>query len=326
MEADPKDAVARFNLACLLYYRQRPAEAIRQWEAALAANPTDFASRRALGMAYAEQGEPVEKAAAQLEEALKLQPAHIPTFNDLSNLYARAGRFDEQLALLQRALARSPQDDTLAEGIFAANVMRGRYDEAEKLIANHRFAPRHRTYGLRDKYRFLRYGMGAAAFNKGDFAAARKLFESASQPPVSLGIDDFQFEANPRLNYYLGRALEALGKTAEAKAAWERAIQGVEQLSGDRDSWNSENFHMVLALERLGRKDEAARLVPRFEEVAKADLESKWPQRRADARYLLGLVRKRAGDAAEARKLFEEAVKVRPDFLAARLELRGESL
>jgi tetratricopeptide (TPR) repeat protein len=191
VEADPKDAVARFRLACLLYHRGRAAEAIRQWEAAIETAPADFASRRALGMAYAEQGYAVEKAAAQLEEALKIQPSHIPTFNDLSTLYARAGRFEEQLALLQRALARSPGDDTIAEGILAANVISGRYGEAEKLIASHQFAPRHRTYGLRDKYRFLRYEMAGAAFRKGDYSAAQKWLESASKPPVSLGIDDF---------------------------------------------------------------------------------------------------------------------------------------
>ena len=124
----------------------------------------------------------------------------------------------------------------------------------------------------------------------------------------------------------MGRALEALGRTDAEKAAYTKAIQGVEQLSGDRDSWNSENFHMVLALEHLGRKEEAARLVGHFEEIAKVDIDSKYPQRRASAYYLLGLLRKRDGNREEARRMFEEAVKVRPDFLAVRLELRGESL
>jgi tetratricopeptide (TPR) repeat protein len=53
---DPNDGVARFALGCLLYYRERQPEAIRQWEAAVAAHPDDFSARRALGLAYAEQG------------------------------------------------------------------------------------------------------------------------------------------------------------------------------------------------------------------------------------------------------------------------------
>jgi cytochrome c-type biogenesis protein CcmH/NrfG len=56
VQLDPRDTVARYALACLLYYRERPAEAIRHWEAAVETNPADLSSRRALGLAYAEQG------------------------------------------------------------------------------------------------------------------------------------------------------------------------------------------------------------------------------------------------------------------------------
>jgi tetratricopeptide (TPR) repeat protein len=326
VHADPKDAVARFNLGCLLYYRDRQAEAIRQWEAAVEANPADFGSRRALGLAYAEQGQPVEKAAAQLEKAVEVNPAHLRTLNDLSAMYAKAGRFAEQLAVLARALERAPGDDNLAEGVLTANLVEGRYEEAAKLVVAHQFAPRHRSYGLRDKYRFLRYGMGAAAFRKGDYARALELFRSALQPPVSLGVDDFQGQAAPRAQYYIGRTLEALGRKAEAQQAYEKSAEGAEQLSGDRDSLNSENFHMALALEKLGRTEQAAHLLKRFEDFAKSELGVRAPNRRAEARYLLALVRKHSGHTAEARKLMQEAVQMQPDFLPPRYELRGDTL
>lgn len=326
VEADPKDTVARFLLACLLYERERPAEAIKQWEAAVATDPAGFSSRRALGLAYAAQGYPVEKAAAELERAIELNPAHVRTLGDLSALYAKAGRFDDQLAVLAKALARSPQDDDLAESVLAANLVKGRYDAAEKLIATHRFAPRHRTYGLRDRYRLMRYGMGAAAFNRGRYAEALELFDSATKPPVSLGIDDFQFESVPRLEYYRGRTLEALGRRADARVAYEKSIEGIAQLSGDRDSWNSDNFYMVLALEKLGRAGEAAKLVTRFEEFAKTEIDSDKAHHRAEASYLLALVRKREGHAPEARKLMQQSVEAQPDFLPPRYELRGDAL
>ncbi|MGE5645302.1 MAG: DUF5107 domain-containing protein [Acidobacteriota bacterium] len=326
VQADPKDAVARYALACLLYFRGRPAEAIRQWEAAVDANPSDFHSRRALGLAYAEQGAPVEKAAEQLERAIELNPEHIRTLNDLSAVYAKAGRFDEQLAVLSKALARSPKDDDLAEGVLTANLIKGRYDEAEKLIATHEFAPRHRSYGLRDKYRMMRYGTGAIAFKKAKYAEALELFQSAMKPPVSLGVDDFQFQSTPRMHYYIARALEAQGKAAEAKQEYEKSIDGIGQLTGDRDSWNSDNFYMVLALDKLGRADEAGKLAKRFEDFANTEVDSTNARHRAEARYLLGLVRKRAGRDAEARKLFEDSVAAQHDFLPARYELRGDSL
>jgi tetratricopeptide (TPR) repeat protein len=322
----PSDATARFALGCLLYYRQRPEEAIRQWEAAVEANPADFSLHRALGLAYAEQGMGVDRAAAQLERAVALKLAHVRTLDDLSALYARAGRFDDQLALLQKALARSPDDDDLAEGVLTANLNKGRYDEAERLIATHAFAPRHRTYSLRDKYRLMRYALGAEAFHRKDYAAALQAFEGALKPPVSLGVDDFQFQGSPRAQYYLGRTMEALGNPAGARQAYEKGLSGMEQLSGDRDSWNSENYFMVLALDRLGRSAEAGTLEKHFENFADSERDARSAENRAAARYLLGLIRKRQGRGDDARKLMQDAVDAQPDLLAARLELRGDVL
>ena len=326
LKADPGDGLARFLMGCLLYHLERPAEAIEHWEAAVRADQRSFPARRALGLAYAEQGLPVEAAAAQLEAAVEINPAHVQTFNDLSSLYARAGRFDEQLLLVKKALARSPQDDNLAEAVLTASLAKGRYDEAEKLVTNHRFAPRHRVYTLRDKYRILRFGQAAAAYHRSDFSEALRLFESAMKPPVSLGVDDFASQSTPRMEYYAGRVLDALGKGEEARQAYRRAIQGIEHLSGDRDSLNSENFHMVLALDRLGRGEEAARIEMRMVAFARAELDSKVPRRRAEARYLLALAQKRAGRGAEARRSMEEAIGILPDFLLPRLELRGDVL
>jgi tetratricopeptide (TPR) repeat protein len=322
----PGDGVAQYSLACLLYFLGRPAEAVEHWKAALAANSSDFSSHRALGLAYAERGIGVDAAAAELKRAVELNPAHIRTLNDLSNLYARAGRFDEQLSLLSAALARSPKDDDLAEGVLTANLMMGRYDEAERLIQTHPFSPRHRSYGLRDKYRVLRYALGTTAFNRGDYAAALRQFESSMKPPVSLGVDDFQSQSSPRQQYYLGRSFEALGKSAEARAAFEKAIAGVAQLSGDRDSWSSENYFIVLSLERLGRGGEAAKLQKHFADFARGEADDPQMQRRAEARYLLGLVNKHDGHTEDAMKSMRGALDALPDLLPARLELRGEAL
>lgn len=323
---DPNDAVARFALGCLLYYHDRQAEAIRQWEAAVAAHPDDFSLRRALGLAYAEQGYGVDKAAAELERAVELNPAHVRTLNDLSMLYARAGRFDDQLKVLEKALHRSPNDDDLAAGVLTANLNEGHYDEAGRLVEQHAFAPRHRTYGLRDKYRLMRYAMGAQAFNRKDYPAAWQMFAAALKPPVSLGVDDFQFQTSPRQAYYAGRALEALGKSGEAKQTYAKGIAGMERLSGDRDSWNSENYFIVLSLDRLGRTVEAAALETHFENFAQSEVEAKSAEHRAEARFLLGLIRKHQGRPAEARQLMNGAVDAVPDLLAARLELRGDVL
>ncbi len=323
---NPEDAVAHFNLACLDYYLHRPGEALRHWEAAVAADPNDFRTRRTLGLAYAEQGKGVEMAAGQLEKAVALNPSSLAVLYDLSAIYARAGRFTDQLVVLKKGLERAPNDDGLAEDVLNTSLVLGHYDDASHLIATHKFQPRHRSYGLRDKYRAMRFALAAAAFRKADYATALENLNLVMKPPVSLGVDDFVSQTSPRLDYYLGRTLEATGKPAEARQAYERAAAGADSLSGDRDSWNSENFFMVPALERLGRKQEAARLLPRFANFARTEIDDKRAHHRAESNYLLGLIAAHDGRAAEARKLFEEALRARPDLLLPRMELRGESI
>ena len=195
----------------------------------------------------------------------------------------------------------------------------GRYAEAERLIGTHRFAPRHRSYGLRDKYRLMRFGMGARLFGEGDFAGALKMFDSALAPPESLGADDFESQPLPIQQYFRGRALERLGKAAEARKAYERAVEGVALLSGDRDSWSPENFYMVLALDRLGRKGEPAAIEKRFEDFANGELNARNAQHRAVAAYVLALVRRHQGRDAESAELLKRALEAAPDYLPARL-------
>jgi len=322
---NPNDAVARFNLACLLYYRGHQNAAIEQWEAVNRIDPSNFGARRALGLAYQQQGN-ADLAIAQLQKAVELQPGEMNTLDDLAMTYARAGRFNEESALLRKALAADPTNDHLAEGLLNAYLMEGKYQEAEAIIHDHTFAPRHRTYTVREEYRELQYGMGAAAFNKGDYEQALKLFEAALKPPVSLGVDNFELQSTPRADYYIARTLDALGRKQEAKQAYEHGLRGLDQLTGDRDSWNSDNFYMVLSLERLGRHQQAEELSKHFAAFANTELDSSRVLRRARANYLLALVNKYNGQPEAARKRMTEAIRVEPDFLEPRFELRGDMI
>lgn len=325
VDLNSNDATARINLANLLYYRNQPQEAIRQWEAASAFSPGNFSLKRSLGLAYAEQGYPIEKAAAELQEAVALKPEHVKTVYDLGNLYARAGRFSDQLNVLKKALDRSPNDDDLFEGILTAELNEGNYSDVEMLILRHTFATRHRRYELRDKYRILRYGEGAQAFHQGNYQKALALFQAALRPPPSLGIDTFAGQNSPRIEYYIGRTLEALGQQAEARKAYEKSVQDIEQLSGDRDSWNSENFFIVPSLDRLGRAEEAGRLEIKFQHFAETEMDDRQGTHRSEARYLLALMDEHRGGGKSA-DLLKQSLEARPDLASARLELRGDTI
>ncbi len=323
---NPNDTVARFDLACLLYYRGHQAEAIQQWQAINQMNPSDFGARRALGLAYEEDGK-LEAAVPELQKAVELNPESADTLDDLSDLYARTGKFDEQVTLLQKAVARDPKNDHLVEGLLTADLIQGKFQAAQDIIDHHTFLPVHRTYTLRDAYRELKYGQGAQAFHKGSYQQALDFFQSALKPPASLGMDDFELQSAPRIYYYIGRTYDAMGKKPEAEQAYKDSVRGVDQLTGGgSDAYSPENFFMTFSLDRLGRKQEATALVKQFQTVADSRHESNDPMYRARAYYLQALIDEYNGNADEAHKLMAQAVQIEPDYIGPRFELRGDAI
>jgi tetratricopeptide (TPR) repeat protein len=168
--------------------------------------------------------------------------------------------------------------------------------------------------------------MGAAAFNKGNYPLALSLFQSALKPPPSLGVDDFQFQSAPRAHYYIARTLEAMGRKEEAKAEYQESSRGVDLLSGDRDSWNSDNFYLVLSLEKLGMTEKAQSLIPHFDGFARTEMDEANRVHRGQARLLLGLIAKHDGQKEKALQFFTESLEALPDSLPPRYELRGDVL
>jgi tetratricopeptide (TPR) repeat protein len=282
--------------------------------------------RRALGLAYEEEDQ-LEKAIPQLQKAVEISPEDANTLDDLATAYARAGKFDEQLALLQAAIKRTPNNDHLMEGVFAVDLIEGKFDAAQEIVDHHTFLHVERSDELRDDYRELEYGRGSEAYNKGNYEQALQLFQAAMKPPASLGLDDSEFQTAPRIDYYIGRTLDALGRKQEARQAYQESIRGVDQLAGGGgNSWSPDNFFMVLSLEQLGQHQEAADLAKQFKTVAESRQDSNEPFNIARADYLRGLIASYNGDPAEGRKLIAQAIQIEPNYIEPRFELRGDAI
>ena len=323
--SDPGSYIARFDLGCLLYSLGRKEEAISQWEAAAKLTPPHFGVERALGLAYEERGMQA-KATASLAEAVSLDGTHLDTVNDLASLYASEGRFSDEQALLQSSLKLSPGNDDILLRLLQFYLLQGDYEEAEAIVGKHEFSPRHRDTQLRDLYRTLMYAEGSRAYARGDYAVALRRFHDAEVPPASLGIDDFQFQSIPRLHYAIGKTLDAMHETAQARQSYEQVVKDVDLAAGDRETYNSDNYLMLLALDRLGRKQEADALASKFRAFAQTQLASGYAHRRAEGTYLLGLLEARDAHPEEARKMMAASLEIEPDFLSPRLDLRSDSV
>jgi tetratricopeptide (TPR) repeat protein len=325
VRADSKDTLALYDLGCLLYSLGNTDEAIHQWETAAAVDPNNFNVQRSLGMAHAENGDTAD-AIRYLQHAVALDETHLGTINDLVTLYAKAGRFEEELKLLHNALQHTGDKDDLMRRLLQVELVQGDYVAADEIVKEHTFSPRHRDYSLRELYRALKYAEGARAFHRKQYDEALSLFHAVEEAPPNLGIDDFVFQSTARLQYALGKTYAALGKKDEARESYEKSIRVVDLTAGDRASYNSDNFYMLLSMRELGRKQEAADLAVKFEEFAESQKVWKRVHRLSEGKYVQGQVALFKGDKKEAVRFMRESLAIEPDFLQPRMDLRGDSV
>jgi tetratricopeptide (TPR) repeat protein len=106
----------------------KPAEAVKQLEATLAANPNDEAAQTDLVLAYWKLGQ-FDKAQDHYEAALKLNPA--TSANDVYGLAMLSqNRYSEATSAFQRALSANPKDPLANEQMGWILQMRGDLDGA----------------------------------------------------------------------------------------------------------------------------------------------------------------------------------------------------
>ena len=121
----PSSPAARYVRAGLLSNAGRSAEAIEEYERAVALRPHDYVLWFELGRAR-DQASDVDGAAAAFRESTRLAPFYAKPHWQLGNTLFRAGRIDEAFAELRRAVTSNPklmpQAIGLAWAAFSGNA------------------------------------------------------------------------------------------------------------------------------------------------------------------------------------------------------------
>jgi|GEM_PF-3030982 len=147
---------------------------------------------------YRRKGEP-ERALADLQQALELEPDHPDLMYRLGRLHAEAGRDEQAIASMDRLLARHPASARAYELRGAAYLRLGRHDEALRDLS--------RCVELAPAESRCYYYRGVANFRLRRYEPALADFRQAHE----LG-----YSPLARLLYYLGRAELALRHAGQA--------------------------------------------------------------------------------------------------------------
>jgi len=207
---DRGHALARYNLALVLYHADRVEPALDELKKALAVQPTPEIEYT-LGIVYWHLGD-LDHAVDALSHAVGLRPTYADAHLALGTVYKARGELNRSASALRRTIELRP--DLAAAHIVLAQTLTQAGDaagarresaEADRLQALARQSQEAATWTA----------VGAQKLDAGDAAGAADCFRRATQA----------FDAFAPAHYQLGRALDRLGQHDAARAAFARAHQ-----------------------------------------------------------------------------------------------------
>lgn len=287
LELRPHDVEMREMLGELLWEIGDLDGALAELEKVTAIAPRHLAARRTLALIYAAKGDTVDLA-AELERVQDLAPEDVDVKLDLGSAYQRMGANDKAINAYIDVLARQPKN---VQALKLLGDCYRRTKEPEKAIEAYqkvkKLAPDDpRPYFL----------LGAAYQEIGADGKAEVVFQAAAQ----------QFRR------YLGEAWANLGAIAYRRGDLSTANWYLSRAVAKTPSRPKAHYNYALVLSAKKERDKA------LDELKIAgDLD---PQD-AEIRYLAGVILLRQGRLDEARKAFEEALRLHPDHADAKHNL-----
>jgi tetratricopeptide (TPR) repeat protein len=345
MKANPQDALAPYYLGNLLFDRQ-PDEAIALWQASAALDPSNAIVHRNLAVAWSNRktGNSLDKAIAQLEQAVALQHKYALHFTELDELYEAVGAAPEKrLALLkenQNVVAQ--RDDSLAREIDLL-VAQGSFNEAIRLLGSKEFSVwEGGSLSVADDWADAHMLRGRERLRAGQAQDAIADFKAALEIPANLPSDE-KVDREPEANYWIGMTYKALGDAGQAKQYWQKSAAAASPAQPSEHEGQGhigprtvQACFQSLSSRELGQKDQARASFQALLERANGAIERQPARfdldasvsslllersRFAAAHYVAGLSYLGLDDKEKAEQQLTLALQARPGLAVARMAL-----
>jgi protein O-GlcNAc transferase len=208
LELEPRHVLARYNLALVLRRVDRPAEALRELERALAIDPRPEVLYMQ-GVIYWHQGE-LGRAAAALRAAIAAAPRYADAHHALGSVLKTGRDWTGAASSLRQAISLQP--DLFSARYALAQVLTAAGDDRGARLAIED-AERLRERSAREREALTWTSVGIQKVEVGDLTGAVDAFGRAT----------VAFEGYAPAHYQLGLVFQRLGRRDEARAAFERA-------------------------------------------------------------------------------------------------------
>ena len=320
VEKNPQDGRAFYYLGNVLASKERAAEAAEAWRAAVSLDPANGVAHRNLARTLWRDGEK-KQAVDEYERAFHAAPGDFHLHLELSEMLPAS----LAVALLELAPAEVRAHPAVLQSLASALVEDGQYSEAAALLDKTQFVSGEGEKGVLHTFRQAHLGLARQYQRAGHHAQAAAEYLRATEYPRNLGVGRPAMESQAREYVAAARELAAVARQQEADPLWRRAAE--EPLNSPTqpgEPWSEHYYFKALALDHIGRKQEAhalyARLAALNDDHEMLAAETDPPQ--GAIRYLLaGLGLKALGQTAEAHAALEKALTMDPQNELARTAL-----
>lgn len=286
------------------------------WTDTLAKNPNCWAGYNRLGWFFYEKGQ-VDKAIAQYQKALEINPYFADGHNNLGNALLKKEQVDEAIAQFQKALELKPDFGEVYNNLGYALLKKGQVDEA---IAQYQ-----KALEINPNYADAYINLGKALLQKGQVDKAIEQYQKAleinpnyADAYMNLGkallqkgqtdgaIVQFQMALKINPNYAeahnnLGNALLQEGRNAEANEQYEQTLRLNPNLAEAHLNLGNVLLNTGQLSKALEQYGEALKINPNLPE----------------AHNSMGVVLALMGQTSQAIEHYEQALRLKPDYTEA---------
>lgn len=311
LQHNPADAQAQYSLGNFLFAKDQYDDAAALWQKALGEGFKNAVLLRNLGVYQWHVKHNLSSAAGYYSQAIQLSPSDYRLYPDLDEIYTEQGDASARTALFQNAPPAVLNQDTVRARRALLFLEQGKYDDAMALFSNHTYKPWEGGVVMHTMFVFTNIAEGKQALQNQHPAAAEASFRKALEYPENLGTGAPTQPDTAEQMYWIGNALEAQGKTAEAKTAWKNSA---DQAKGKS---NVSAVYSALAYRKLGQNDQA-------QQILQACIQSAaQPKPSAEDYFAAATAEQYSNHPDQARIYFQQALDLNPQFWQARIALKN---
>ena len=307
--ANPNDGRAAYYLGNALASKNRATEALAAWREAARLDPSNAVAHRNLAWALASLAGNKEEALSEYERAIRAAPNEFHLYLETDQLLASIKATDRRIKLLTEAPQTVRSRPSILLALAAAYVDAERFSEAAPLLEGTQFTSGEGENSALAVFRRAHLGLARNYQRAGQHEKAAAEFLRATDYPRNLGVGRSSRQSQARELIAAARELEAAGSPVQAQTLWRRAAEGPSGTPSEPgDRINEQHYFQALALERVGRQQDARALYTRL--AALKDESDRGG--RAMRLILTGLGLKGLGQKDQARAALQRALKLDP--------------